>query len=309
VIALAAAVAAAHPIGNRYVGHQLEITVEPERIAVAYRAEVPDVLGTAEDPALARELASGLTIVADGRALPAERVTSLARGSEHTTRVDVALTAPLGGAREVTVSNGNLPEIPAFHLTRVWTIGQAATSADQPVDAWTRDERQRRVRLSLIRRTDPLARAWGMLEEPDHRPLRLAEPLPWYAPLARATGSPESALLALATSALLALGRPTTRARSAGVLAAAVVVTALAGPALRPVTGGLGAAAIAVLAALSPSRVALAAQAAMCAAQPVGLAVLTASIGVAMPAHPVRGVVPLAVGVAVILAARALSAC
>ncbi len=313
-----AVIAAAHPIGNRFVGHGLDVSLGADTVAVTYEAELPDALGSATDPkdaeALSRELASGLVLIADGRALPVERSkVSVQRGSEHTTRVSLTLTAHLDpGLHTLTVTNGNLPEIPAYYTTRVrldplWT----AVSPDAPSGNWVRAESQRRLRIFLSRRDDLLARWWRAVGPPalDRIPLAAAGPSPALAPLHQRSGSPETAAVAVAMAGLLGATRTEpSRRRFSLAMAATVLGAGLLDPSTRSLVGALGAAGIALTAAIAPSWTPAAAILSMLAAQPLGLsstcgfAVVTASF-FALPRRP-RLAVPLGIGTAVVLLAR-----
>lgn len=116
--------AGAHPFGARFAAHRLQVEVGPDELVVDYSADLPDRLYRTErrgDPIaeLRTELEAGILALVDGQPVPLTRRTAGApqRTSEHTTAMDLRWTGPLPPGRsvvEIQVSNGNLPDVPAY---------------------------------------------------------------------------------------------------------------------------------------------------------------------------------------------------
>lgn len=107
------AAASAHPLGNFSVNHLAQVQVKADRVDVRYivdAAEIPTLQGTAAvEPELER-----LTLKADGKPIPlkAGRITVTnppGQGGLKTTRTEVELTAPVQGAKRVTLTDGTFP--------------------------------------------------------------------------------------------------------------------------------------------------------------------------------------------------------
>ncbi len=211
MIWLVAGLAAAHPFGGRFVAHELRLRIEGEGVILDYRAEVPNALG-GDGAALARELASGLVIVADGRALRAERIpVDPTPGSDHTLRVGVGLRAALPpGVRRIEASNGNLPEMPAYHATLV-TVGpewdvtgtNLWNAAGDENGEWGLGEERRRVVVEVARR----GAWWAAVSGRGVVEVAEARAVAWWSPLVTRGGTPETAWMAVIAAAVLGSGR------------------------------------------------------------------------------------------------------
>jgi ABC-type nickel/cobalt efflux system permease component RcnA len=119
----AAAPAAAHPLGNFSVNHLTRVSVSSDRVDVRYvldQAEIPTFQerGRSRSEVIAAklsELRERLQLTADGRRVPLRVqpgvVLSRPRGQGGlpTTRLEVALTAPVTRARRVEVHDGTYP--------------------------------------------------------------------------------------------------------------------------------------------------------------------------------------------------------
>ncbi|MEA2125288.1 MAG: nickel/cobalt transporter (NicO) family protein [Solirubrobacteraceae bacterium] len=122
LLALPAA-AGAHPLGNFSVNHLEQVRISADRVDVRYvldQAEIPTFQerGLAPAAVLARkraEVRNGLALTVDGRAVALRlrgpgRVTFPAgQGGLKLTRVELALTAPAAGAREVRLTDDTFP--------------------------------------------------------------------------------------------------------------------------------------------------------------------------------------------------------
>jgi ABC-type nickel/cobalt efflux system permease component RcnA len=120
---VAAAPAAAHPLGNFSVNHITTVSVSSDRVDVRYvldQAEIPTFQerGSSRAEVLAAklgELRSRLEVTADGRRLPlavkpgAVLTHPRGQGGLPTTRLVVSLTAPMDGVRRVAVHDGTFP--------------------------------------------------------------------------------------------------------------------------------------------------------------------------------------------------------
>jgi hypothetical protein len=322
------ALAVAHPFDGRYVAHELEIQVDATAIEVTYRAELPDGLldpalgrpGSAapgDDALLAmtRELAAGLLVVEDGRAVPLERLEAPApvRGGAHTTRLAVPVRAPLSpNVKRIEVSNANLPDVPAFHAAMVavdpsWTVlGSSLLAQGDDNGVWRQDEDRRHVILDVTRRDDALA-GWGRAVGPDRGatiPIGLALPVPPLAPLLRPVGTPESALAAVSCATLLGALRQRPRWLPGVAGAIGIAIAALLPAEARSWTGGGLGFAVVGLAVARPSWAIPAAILAITASEPWILA-LHAAVGAgAVALGPWKEPSPrIAAGAAVVAAA------
>ncbi|HEV7710268.1 MAG TPA: hypothetical protein VGP16_18885, partial [Asanoa sp.] len=113
-LALPAAPAAAHPLGNFSVNRYAGLTVFPDRVEAVVVADVAE-LPTLQDPApTCAEAASALAVVVAGRRLDwvvssSSLVLVDGAGGLKTSRLDCSLSAPValsGGGAAVTVDNG-----------------------------------------------------------------------------------------------------------------------------------------------------------------------------------------------------------
>lgn len=210
MIWLVAGLAAAHPFGGRFIAHELRLRIEDDAVVLDHRAEVPDAL---PGDGLERELASGLVIVADGRALRPERIpVDPVPGSDHTLRVGVTLRADLPpGVRRIEASNGNLPDMPAYHATLV-TVGRAWdvtgtslwTATGDENGEWALGEERRRVVVELEER----GAWWAAVSGRKHLvEVGEARKLAWWEPLVRRGGTPETAWMAVIAAAIFGTGR------------------------------------------------------------------------------------------------------
>ena len=122
-LGIAAAPAAAHPLGNFSVNHVTQVRISADRVDVRYlldQAEIPTFrergLGDAEVLRRKRdEVARRLVLTVDGRTVAlrpggAPRLTHPAgQGGLRTTRLELPLTAAVRGARTVAVRDGTFP--------------------------------------------------------------------------------------------------------------------------------------------------------------------------------------------------------
>jgi nickel/cobalt transporter (NicO) family protein len=130
VVALvAAAPAAAHPLGNFSVNHLTTVSVSEDRVDVRYtldEAEIPTFQqrGAPDAALLARkraEVQERLNVTVDGRRVPltAAGDGSIAHpdgeGGLETTRVELAFTAPVDAPRRVDVRDGTFPGRVGWH--------------------------------------------------------------------------------------------------------------------------------------------------------------------------------------------------
>ncbi len=122
LVAVAAAPAAAHPLGNFSVNHLTVVRVSSDRVDVRYvldQAEIPTFQERDRTPAdvLAAkraEVARRLTVTVDGRPatlrVDQERLTHPpGQGGLPTTRVELRLSAPADGPKSVAVDDGTFP--------------------------------------------------------------------------------------------------------------------------------------------------------------------------------------------------------
>ena len=126
---IAAAPAAAHPLGNFSVNHLTAVSVSADRIDVRYtldEAEIPTFQqrGVPDAELLGRkraEVERRLAVTVDGRraALTAAGAGSIehpeGQGGLRTTRVELAFTAPARDARRVEVRDGTFPGRVGWH--------------------------------------------------------------------------------------------------------------------------------------------------------------------------------------------------
>jgi nickel/cobalt transporter (NicO) family protein len=119
----AAAPATAHPLGNFSVNHLTQVSVSSDRVDVRYvldQAEIPTFQerGRSRGAVLAAKLAelrARLDLTVDGRRVPlavrpgAVLTKPHGQGGLPTTRLEVSLTAPAGGATRVAVRDGTYP--------------------------------------------------------------------------------------------------------------------------------------------------------------------------------------------------------
>jgi hypothetical protein len=322
----------AHPFGDRFAAHQLTLHLRDDALEVRYRADVPTALIDADaaaqqrpppaEPmaALLRELSAGVVVVVDGRAVPLQASEPpTVRPATHSVQVGLSWTAPLAPSdHRIDLSNGNLPEVPAYHATLV-TVGpmwQSQGDTVEPTGSWSLDPGQRRARFAVRRTDGPLDRWWRWTAASPAQVPAAAAHAPGWSPLTAPTGSAPTAALALAGAAALGAGSP--RSRWGGrVVAVGAVGVALAaavpGTAHAPVGGVLGLAAAAAAIA-APAVAPLVALLAMLAAAPWRLAAQGALLAavVHLGAHrgpgtpaPSRAALLLCLAVAAVLLARA----
>ena len=122
-LGVAAAPAAAHPLGNFSVNHVTQVRISADRVDVRYlldQAEIPTFRerGLSDAAVLRRkrdEVARRLVLTVDGRTVAlrpggAPRLTHPAgQGGLRTTRLELPLTAAVRGARTVAVRDGTFP--------------------------------------------------------------------------------------------------------------------------------------------------------------------------------------------------------
>ena len=122
-LGVAAAPAAAHPLGNFSVNHVTQVRISADRVDVRYlldQAEIPTFRerGLSDAAVLGRkrdEVARRLVLTVDGRTVAlrpggAARLTHPAgQGGLRTTRLELPLTAAVRGARTVAVRDGTFP--------------------------------------------------------------------------------------------------------------------------------------------------------------------------------------------------------
>jgi len=123
-MALMAASAQAHPLGNFTVNHLTEVRVADDGVGLRYIldiAKIPTFQARRQSRAQTlrrarQEVARRLIVTVDGRRV-ALRDAGTARlssprgqGGLNTTRIELALTAPATGAREVLVRDGTYPD-------------------------------------------------------------------------------------------------------------------------------------------------------------------------------------------------------
>jgi nickel/cobalt exporter len=124
MVALALAPAAsAHPLGNFTINHLSAVSIGSDQVAVSYtldQAEIPTFQERSLAPAavLTRkraEVQRGLALTVDGRRValvlaPGGKLSfPMGQGGLHTTRVELALTARVSGARHVQLHDGTFP--------------------------------------------------------------------------------------------------------------------------------------------------------------------------------------------------------
>jgi nickel/cobalt exporter len=128
-VAVLAAPAAAHPLGNFSVNHLSEVSISSDRVDVRYvldEAEIPTFQqrGLSETELLQRkrdEVARRLAVTVDGRrvALRPAGATSVAhpagQGGLRTTRVELPLTATVSEPRRVVVRDDTFPGRVGWH--------------------------------------------------------------------------------------------------------------------------------------------------------------------------------------------------
>ncbi len=127
------------------------------------------------------------------------------------------------GARRIEASNGNLPEMPAYHATLV-TVGPAWdvtgtslwTATGDENGEWGLGEERRRVVVDVERR----GAWWAAVSRRGVVDAGEARAVAWWAPLVERGGTPETAWMAVIAAAALGTGR---RWWMAPVVAIAVV--------------------------------------------------------------------------------------
>ena len=179
------AAAAAHPMGARYEGHRVDVSIEADRVLVDYTFEMPtrnllDEIAADEKrglpadgwPARKRsELVSGLTIAIDGEtalseAAPVEARTADPGFTSFAFRFERPL--PDGDVHTLAIGNANQPGELAYFANAAyvdddWDV--TATSlvtldADGRIDRnlqgrWRMEEEHRQVTVTVARRTGP----------------------------------------------------------------------------------------------------------------------------------------------------------
>jgi hypothetical protein len=247
--------ASAHPLSQHVSGHQLRIWIAESEVTVEYRVDVPLDGATAmsdldADPEV---LLTGLVVEADGvsLALVRDRTTTQAISiRSRSAIVQVAGHAALpADTRTLRVSNGNLPDLPAFFSTDIqvssgWRLVESTLVHEDPEGKWVDNTKtwrigpeNRTLEVIIAPERSRIPRAWQWFEErPPWRPAVEAVAVPawrqWWLP-----NQPVVLALGAALSALLALAMALRVPRRAGRLADLILV-ALGGGVVSTLTLG-----------------------------------------------------------------------
>ena len=197
---LVPAVGQAHPFGARFAAHRMELLLDADEIEVRYVVDVPNAIvrsaSRPTDPepmeAMLGELTTGLVVEVNGMGVSTKTTqASRLRGDEETQLMQLVVTAPLDSeANKIRVSNGNLPETPAYFVNTV-LVGPGVAVRDSSLMQMANGEVQRdhngRWRIGDINRSVEVDFAIGegwfdeahrwLLHEPTGRlPLAAAVP-------------------------------------------------------------------------------------------------------------------------------------
>lgn len=170
----------AHPFGDRYAAHGLDVRLEPDGVEVTLAVDVPAVR-VPDGGAFLDELAGAVVVSVDGHSVPFTVSTRAARpdlvSGGHTVvyAVDGRAEVDLRGIHEVDVSQGALPAEPAYHRLDVWVpVGaevrrvprgpRDTTDLATRTAGWARREASRGVRLRVALPDDPWTRAVRALD-------------------------------------------------------------------------------------------------------------------------------------------------
>lgn len=229
--ALLGVVAQAHPFGARFAAHLVELDVTEDRLEVRYLADVPNAVvaagarpGRSPLDDMAEELRSGLLLEVDGRSILLEPTAPYAHvATEDTQQFAWTLAASLEEPpRQVTLSNGNLPDVVSVFRGSVRVGGRLAASAcslwrvtdglialDES-DRWRTDERHRTLSVTVGPPAGPVTPLWALARGWGSEPVLAAERYlpPLGAALRARTATPGTTSLAgaLALGSLGAVG-------------------------------------------------------------------------------------------------------
>ena len=164
-------VAAAHPFGARFAAHRVEVHADRDQAEVHYLAEVPRPLVDSRGVSgMQEELRAGLLVLVDGVAAstPTRLDKPIRNDDSYRFVLHRSVPTPPGGY-ELVVSNGNLPDVRAYH-SAIATVGPGVRVLDSSLlrqgafdrmyddsGAWKLLESSRILRLELDPEPDLLA--------------------------------------------------------------------------------------------------------------------------------------------------------
>jgi len=243
--------ALAHPVGGKYLAHQLTLSVSREQVSVEFAVEAPLAVLVQHpmppdadfDEVILAEVRSGIVVTLDGSTLPMSPVpvepaafTPPDGGAARVYRVSLESSRmSLTGAHEVRVSNGNFPDSASFFSNRgivrgdVDVLETSVIAHDQRTgrvsdtsERYQLGDRHRTLQVVFDARTDPLAASFHALTRARHsrRDLGAAWNAPYPIALASRRLTPETlvtwwlcALAGGATIGGIVSGSPAPRGR------------------------------------------------------------------------------------------------
>lgn len=157
-------IALAHPVGGKYLAHQLGVSIRRDAIIVDYAVEAPLAVLISRsmppdadfDQVILQEIRSGLLVTVDGATVNTVDLHAVPSafpptdgGSARVYRVSLQADVALSGEHEISVSNGNFPDSASFFASAGMVTGDIDVASSSVVEVVNGDVRDRSQRYEL----------------------------------------------------------------------------------------------------------------------------------------------------------------